>query len=81
VTLGLAAARLSLGDAEGAVLTAEAAEELRPGDPRAALVLVDALVALGRAGEARERLLRALGTAQGLFAAELRRRLGTLGEG
>lgn len=78
VTLGLAAARLALGDPEGALLTAEAARERRPRDPRGLLVYADALVAAGRFEEARTRLSQALEDAEGVFRKEIRRRLATL---
>ena len=78
VTLGLAATRLELRDSEGALMTAEAARSQRPGDPRGLLVLADALVALGRLEEARDKLAKALERAEGLLASEIRRRLRAL---
>ncbi|MFW5875094.1 MAG: tetratricopeptide repeat protein [Myxococcota bacterium] len=80
VTLALAGARLAMGDAEGAVLTAEAAREIKPMEPRSLLVHADALVAAGRASEARGKLEAGLDRAQGALANEIRRRLRTLAE-
>ncbi|MFW6051888.1 MAG: tetratricopeptide repeat protein [Myxococcota bacterium] len=81
VTLALAGARLALGDADGAVLTAEAAREVKPLEPRALLVYADALVAAGRGEEARGKLEAALDRAQGELAQEIRRRLQALSSG
>jgi tetratricopeptide (TPR) repeat protein len=75
VTLGLAAARLALDDAEGAILTAEAAGDQRPRDPRAALVHADALLVSGRRREARTLLERALPHSHGHYQGEILRRL------
>jgi len=75
VTLGLAAARLALGDAEGALLTAEEASAQRPRDPRGLLLTVDALLADGQLDEAERRLERAASRAQGLPAKVLAARL------
>ena len=78
VTLALSAARMMLGDAEGAILTAEVAREVRPADPRALLMVADALVAGGRRDEARDRLTTALTGAEGLVRREIERRLAAL---
>lgn len=78
ITLGLATARLALHDAEGAALTAEAAERQQPRDPRAILVRADALVAAGRVGEARDHLEAAQRWAEGVLAREIRRRIQAL---
>jgi tetratricopeptide (TPR) repeat protein len=78
VTLGLAAARLALSDAEGALLTAETARAQRPADPRVLLLCADALMATGQTDEARSRLEGALPDAEGTFAAEIKRRLRAL---
>ncbi len=78
IELALTAARIALGDAEGAVLTAEAARATDPGDPRGLLLLVDALVAMGRTNEARGQLERARGGAEGAFRREIERRLKAL---
>lgn len=78
VTLGLAAARLALGDAEGAVLTAEAARAHRPDELRGTLVEADALVAAGRTGDAIERLARAAEAEDGPTARALRKRVDRL---
>jgi len=78
VTLGLAAARLALGDPEGAVLTAEEATVLRPRDPRGVLLTADALLAAGRLGEAEARLERAAAGAGGARGELLSSRLGAL---
>ncbi|MCB9592219.1 MAG: hypothetical protein H6719_05765 [Sandaracinaceae bacterium] len=74
----LAEARMALGDGEGAVLTAEAACAQRPNDTLGLLLCVDALVASGRAQDARDRLTRALATAEGRAAKEIERRLAAL---
>lgn len=79
VTLSLSAARLALGDAEGAILTAEAARERAPRDPRTLLGLADALVAGGRRDEARRDLESALSGATGTLRQEIERRLAALG--
>lgn len=78
IELALSAARIAIGDAEGAVLTAEAARETMPGDPRGLLVLVDALVAMGRRDEARTKLEGAVGSASGRLKREIERRLSAL---
>jgi len=78
IALALSAARIALGDAEGAMMTAQAAREAMPSDPRGLLVLVDALVALGRRDEARSRLEDARGTASGTLQREIERRLSAL---
>jgi tetratricopeptide (TPR) repeat protein len=75
VMLGLAAARLAMDDAEGAVITAEAAHGERPHDARGLLIHTDALVAANRQAEARERLSDALTHANTALADEIRRRL------
>ena len=76
VTLALTAARLGLGDPEGALITAEAAAESRPRDIRVILLLSDALRAVGRRDEASDRLRAALPLADDAYAAEIRKRLG-----
>jgi tetratricopeptide (TPR) repeat protein len=78
VTLALSTARLALRDAEGAILTAEAARAQAPANPRGLLVWVDALVAGGRGGQARGALEEALPSASGPLAREIRRRLSAL---
>jgi tetratricopeptide (TPR) repeat protein len=78
VTLALSAARIALGDAEGAILTAEAARDHAPGDPRGLLMHADALVAGGRLDEAKQRLERALDDAHGALRREIERRLAAL---
>ena len=78
IMLGLAQARLALGDAEGAVLTIEAARELEPEDPRGLLMLGDALIAAGRREDARKQLEAGLEHATGALATELRRRIEAL---
>jgi tetratricopeptide (TPR) repeat protein len=78
VTLALSAARIAIGDAEGAILTAEAALEQAPADPRGFLLYVDALVAGGRLDEARRRLHAAHGDATGTLRIEIERRLRAL---
>lgn len=75
ITLALSAARIALGDAEGALLTAEAAHQARPADPRGLLMIADALVADDRPSEARDQLEAALETADGIVRAEIERRL------
>ncbi|MCA9605061.1 MAG: hypothetical protein KC619_05680 [Myxococcales bacterium] len=74
----LAEARMALGDAEGAVLTAEEAQAARPDDPLGLMLVVDTLVATGRADEAEERLVTALGGAHGRLRSEIERRLAGL---
>lgn len=74
----LAEARLALGDGEGAVLTAEEACAARPHDPLGLMLVVDALVATGRADEAQGRLVGALGTADARARREIERRLAAL---
>lgn len=78
VTLALGAARIALGDAEGALLTAEAACDAAPRDPRTLLMHADALVLGGRIEDARDRLERALADAEGALRREIRRRLAAL---
>ncbi|HJL17895.1 MAG TPA: hypothetical protein RMH99_19680 [Sandaracinaceae bacterium LLY-WYZ-13_1] len=78
VTLALSAARIALGDAEGAILTAEAARAHAPRDPRGLLMHADALVAGGHLDEATQRLERALETAHGALRTEIERRLSAL---
>lgn len=78
VTLALGAARIAQGDAEGAILTAEAARDAAPRDPRALLMLADALVLGGQIDDARRRLEAALDQASGALRAEIRRRLAAL---
>jgi tetratricopeptide (TPR) repeat protein len=78
VTLALSAARIALGDAEGAILTAEAARRADPADPRGLLMIADALVAGGRLDEARSRLEGALGASEGPLRREIERRLAAL---
>ncbi|MBX3275191.1 MAG: hypothetical protein KF729_33305 [Sandaracinaceae bacterium] len=74
----LTEARLALGDPEGAVLTAEAARAARPEDPMALLLVADALVATGRAGEAEDRLRDALEGADARGRRAIERRLASL---
>ena len=78
VTLALGAARIALGDAEGALLTALAARDAAPRDPRTLLIHADALVLGGRSEEARSRLERELASAEGALRDEIRRRLAKL---
>lgn len=78
IMLALAQARLALGDAEGAVITIEAARELEPSDARGVLMLGDALVAAGRRDDAKAQLEAALERATGPLATEIRRRLEAL---
>lgn len=78
VMLSLAAARMALGDAEGALLTAEAACAQAPRDPRALVLAADALVAAERRSEARTRLEHALAYASGALEREIARRLAAL---
>lgn len=75
VTLTLAASRLELEDAEGAALTAEAAQAQKPGEPRSLVLLADACKAMGELDKAKRALTRALRRAEGLLAREIRRRL------
>lgn len=78
IELALTAARIALGDGEGAVMTAQAARRTDPEDPRGLLLLVDALVAGGRRDEARSELEDARGTASGMLRREIERRLRAL---
>lgn len=78
VTLALSAARIALGDPEGAILTAEAAREAAPADPRGLLMIADALVAGGRVDDARARLEGALGASEGPLRREIEQRLSAL---
>lgn len=78
IALALSAARIALGDAEGAILTAEAAREARPTDPRGVLIFADALVAGGRRDDARSALNVALTLAEGTARFEIERRLAAL---
>ncbi|MGE0784431.1 MAG: hypothetical protein AB7S26_01995 [Sandaracinaceae bacterium] len=78
IELALSAARIALGDAEGAVLTARSARETRPSDPRGLLILVDALVAMGRREEATHALENAHEGASGAAKREIERRLTAL---
>lgn len=78
ITLALSAARIAIGDPEGAILTAEAACERAPRDPRALLMAADALVAGQRRSEARMRLEDALARASGALKGEIARRLEAL---
>jgi tetratricopeptide (TPR) repeat protein len=82
IVLALAAARLALGDAEGALMTAEAAHDERPRDPRWLFVYADAAVAAGRASDAHARLEEALKDAlqsrQETLARQIRKKLETL---
>jgi len=75
VMVALSQARMMLGDAEGAILTAEAARESRPGDPLGLLLVADTLAATGRRAEARDRLEDALERARGRLRREIERRL------
>ena len=77
-TLGLAAARLRLRDASGALLTAREATRQRPADPRAALITADALLATGRLFEAESVLERALENPEGTLHGEILSRLAHL---
>jgi tetratricopeptide (TPR) repeat protein len=78
VMLSLSTARVALGDAEGAILTAEAAREQAPRDPRTLLGLADALVAGGRFDDAKRSLDRALEGATGAVRRQIERRLAAL---
>lgn len=78
VMVALSQARMMLGDAEGAILTAEAARETRPGDPLGLLLVADTLAATGRRAEARDRLEDALERARGRMRREIERRLDSL---
>ncbi len=78
VTLALSAARIALGDADGALMTAQAAQEQAPRDPRALLMIADALALGGRADEARAQLEGALEEASGALRREIERRLASL---
>jgi len=78
VMVALSQARMMLGDAEGAILTAEAAREARPGDPLGLLLVADTLAATGRRAEARDRLEDALDRARGRMRREIERRLDSL---
>lgn len=79
VTLALSAARIALGDPEGALMTASAAREQAPRDARALLMIADALALGGQADEARAQLEGALerGVSEGLRR-EIERRLAAL---
>ncbi len=78
VTIALSAARMMLGDADGAIVTAAAAMETRPADARALLLFADALVAGGRRDEARDRLTAGLARAEGAARDQIQRRLAAL---
>ena len=78
VTLALSAARIMLGDAEGAILTAAAAAQSRPRDGRAVLMLADALVAGGKMQDARATLERGLDAAEGSTRRRIEQRLAAL---
>jgi len=80
-TLGLAAARLQMGDVPGAVLTAREATRQKPADPRAALIMADSLLAAGRLIEAETVLEQALESSEGGFHVEILSRLTTLHSG
>ncbi|MEQ8456854.1 MAG: hypothetical protein RLO52_41305 [Sandaracinaceae bacterium] len=75
IALALGAARLQLGDAEGAILTAEAAREAAPRDLRAAIVLADALALDGQSAEARRTLEAIRDRAAGALRRQIDRRL------
>lgn len=76
--LALCAARIALGDGEGALLTAEAARDAAPHDPRTSIALADALVLAGRADDARAELEGALQRASGALWIEIQRRIAAL---
>lgn len=78
IALALGDARLRLGDAEGARLTAEAAREAVPGDLRAAVVLADAQALGGQLAEARRTLEKARERAEGALRRRIERRLRAL---
>ena len=78
VTLSLGAARIALDDPEGALQTADAALELRPRDPRSAILHADALMADRRSEEARKVLEDALARAEGDPETQIRLRLAAL---
>lgn len=78
VMVALSRARLMLGDGEGALMTAEAATDARPGDPLAVILLADTLIANGRRDEARDQLRGGLGRARGRWRLEIERRLKAL---
>lgn len=78
VLFHLAEARMALGDAEGAVMTAEEAWAARPDEPLGLMLVVDTLVATGRRDEAHDRLVDALDGARGRLRAEIERRLAGL---
>lgn len=81
ILIGLATARLRLKDAASALETAESALAMARRDPRVLLLYSDALVAAGRADEARAPLDLALEDAHGSVEAEIRRRLAALSRG
>jgi tetratricopeptide (TPR) repeat protein len=76
--LGLAAARLRLGDPQGALETALAVRAEAPMDARPEVLAADALLATGAHAEARAHLERALALADDVLRPAIRRRLGAL---
>lgn len=75
VTLALSAARMALGDLEGALLTAQAAEDRAPRDPRAWLMITDVLAASGDRAQAKERLEAGFEGGDRQLEREIQRRL------
>lgn len=80
VVLALSAARLALGDAQGALITVEEASHSWPREPRAMLLHADALIADGQPDRARQKLLLAQTWARGPIEREIRRRLASLSQ-
>ena len=78
VLVALADVRLALGDPAGALLTAREVLPAATQDGRPLLLYTDALIAVGRAQEAEQRLRRALDGATGTMAREIQRRLADL---
>jgi len=78
VTLALSAARMMLGDAEGAIATAAAARKTRPADLRGLLLFADTLVAGGQRDAARDQLVAGLEGSEGAARHQIQRRLAAL---
>lgn len=78
ITLALSAAQLARGNAQRAIEVAQAAHEEHPRDPRAMFLHVDALVALGKVRDAKNKLEEAFARAEGQLAYEIRLKLESL---
>ncbi|MFK7990918.1 MAG: hypothetical protein AB8I08_33165 [Sandaracinaceae bacterium] len=78
VTLSLSAARMALGDLEGALLTAQEAEHRAPRNPRAWLMITDVLAASGDRAQAKQRLEAGFQGGDRALEREIQRRLDRL---